>query len=430
MYQPLSFFQVVVVVAYVVLFLVLIQRWNFFTRSGVSRKWLTVIFLVKCTAALLYGIYHFNIGGSDTFSMFKYGLVYAHYGETHALDFIRLVFSRGEGPLPADLREVILSSAYWGDQGNYTMVRFHALASVISFGYYNVHAIFMAFLSLIGLTGLYRFMAQSGKSLGPGAAVVLALPTVVFYGSGLHKEGLIIACIGLLLWNYGRLLHQRKLLAGVPVVILFFLLYLLKNFYFAALLVGLVAYTWVTFQPRHAILKYVTVIIACWSVAFALKHVTSFNLSEAFAQKQHEFRVLKVGDSDVDVTLLDGSVPSVVRAIPTALLNVFTRPWPSEITEPVHAAYAVEQLFVLLLTLIVFTFPAWKNHRIRNPALLLITFSVTVFIIIGIIVPNLGAISRYKAPALLCFVSGLVLLIDWERMMKALGLGPPNTGDD
>lgn len=401
---------------YLAIFLLLIRRWRYFSRSGIGRRWLTIIFLVKSTAAVLYGIYHFNAGGSDTFSMFEDGRLFARQLPEHPVQYLKLVFGPGQGPIPDDIRPVLVESlGYWGNTGNYMVVRFHALAGILSFGFYNVHALFMAFLSLIGLTGIYRFIiAHSGNALGPGAAIVLALPSVLFYGSGLHKEGLLILCIGVLLWNLYRLL-AGKWLSLLPVALSLTLMFLLKNFYFAAILPCLMAFVWVSRQPRLALIKYVATVVVLWALFFSAGQFSSFDIGRTLALKQAEFRVLQQGDAHVYIEPLDGTEMSVLAAVPTAMLNVFLQPLPDNIGKPVHAAYALEQLFVLLLVAAALIWRK-KERSMLNPVLLLLFFSITVFVIIGLIVPNYGAISRYKAPALLCFVSALVMLIDWKRM--------------
>lgn len=423
MYQPFSFLHVVVLLVYLVVLVLLIRRWSFFRNSGIGPVFLVVIFLVKCAAAILYGVYHFQvIGITDTFYLFEDGLHIARHGESNLANYLELVFGKSGGAIPEHLHEALLPTwGLWGDTSSYTVVRFHALASVLSFGSYNVHAVFMAFLSLVGLTALYRFlMAHAGAKPKPTAAIVLGLPSVVFYGSGLHKEGLVIFCIGLVLWSYYRVL-RKEWWALLPLVFCVLLMFMLRSFYLAALLPVLFAYGWLARFPRFALVKYTTVFLGFWAALFSAHMITDFNLAVELTEKQHEFSVLKSADSDIAVRQLDGTFLSVAAATPKALINVMTKPWPPEIGKMLQVPYALEQLFILLLVIVAVVFLKPTGQLVR-PALLFLFFSLSAFTIIGLIVPNFGAISRYKAPALLCFAAGLAMLIDWNRLMKRIGI--------
>jgi len=43
---------------------------------------------------------------------------------------------------------------------SHTIIRFNAAMRLFSFGYFNVHTVFMCFLSFTGLVALYRFFVR------------------------------------------------------------------------------------------------------------------------------------------------------------------------------------------------------------------------------------------------------------------------------
>ena len=414
-----SLTEVFLVAGYVAVFFVLILRWRFFRNAGLSSKFLLAMFLLKVAAAIGYGLFHWHAGGGgDTFAYFSDGKLFAQHGRSHPGHYIELVFGPSGGRIPDHLRSVHQASyGFWSDSGSYMMVRFHALASLISFGHYYVHAVFMAFLSLIGLTAFYRFVRSHLTHCSWIVPVLIfAFPSILFYGSGLHKEALLVFALGLILWHWDNMLKPFRWYRAVAVMLLLTFTFFLKTFYFATLIPVLVAYAWVNHKPAMSLLKYALVISLYWTVAFTARYISSFDLADRMSKEQSEFTALKTGRTDIDIPLLDGSLRSTAVTVPYAIVNTMLRPWPSDVTEFPHRLYMAEQWFILLLILFTVGYLNKRDREVRNPAWLLLFFAITVFLIIGAIVPNYGAISRYKAPALLCLICGLVLLIDWRRL--------------
>ena len=84
---------------------------------------------------------------------------------------------------------------------SHTIIRFNTIVRFFSLGYYNVHTVFICFLSLIGLTGIYKtfipYLQDKKREL---LFAVFLLPSALFWGSGVLKEGLIFFALGLLIY--------------------------------------------------------------------------------------------------------------------------------------------------------------------------------------------------------------------------------------
>ena len=81
-----------------------------------------------------------------------------------------------------------------------------------SFGNIYVHNVFINFISLIGLTTIFKafkpFLHHKEKVL---FYLLALIPSILFWGSGLLKESIIFFALGLFFLNLFRLSQQFKL---------------------------------------------------------------------------------------------------------------------------------------------------------------------------------------------------------------------------
>jgi hypothetical protein len=121
--------------------------------------------------------------------------------------------------------------------------------------------------------------------------------------------------------------------------------------------------------------------------------------------------------SKIDIPTLDGSLPSFLAAIPMAVVNAVFRPFPADINSPFMLLAAMENvLFVLLLIAMMVWF---QPSALRHPVLWLsLCFSAVILMLTGLVTPVVGAIVRYKVPALpflFCAIIALTRTKDIER---------------
>jgi len=401
----------IIVILYVLMLAFITYRYVAKHFPFFSRHLITALFLFKALAGIYYGIWHRQqCGQCDTFLMFKAGnYIYEQLKEDPGKYFL-LTFGPNGGH-PRYLDESDLSGVeYWGNTASYTVVRFNALIRPFSFGIYAVHSLFMAFLSFLALLYLFRFLCGIYPERKKLFLVILFLvPSIIFYGSGVHKEAIALIALSLIVPSFGHLLEGKKraLLLFLPSM---FLLYLVQEFYFASLLSTLPAWALSRHTRLHPGLVFPLTVLLFWSAVFLLSKVLPVSdLAGQMAEKQELYRATK-GESHILIPLLDGSVSSILKALPWALFNVFVRPLNGGIHSPFLFLYALENAAVLLLS--AWTVISARKINFRHPYFwFFLLFSLVALAIIGLIVPNLGAISRYRVPGLLFYLLALSLLI-------------------
>ncbi|MEK6616281.1 MAG: hypothetical protein AABZ32_09255 [Bacteroidota bacterium] len=297
-------FGIILAVGYTALFVFLIRKFAFFRSEGISKNMFSFAFLAKIIFGFIfwaiYTYYSRYQNKADAFLYFEDGKVIYSALFNNPLDYIKLLLGFND----ASLNEYLDKTGYWVrefNQGLYnetkTVIRFNALVCLFSFGQYHVHTVFICFLSFIGLTGIYKtflpFLSTKKKEL---FAVVFFLPSVLFWGSGVLKEGLILFGMGMLIYHWVKILHERFSTKRL-ILILFFigLLSITKIYMLLIILPTLFAYAWVVkSSSRFALLKYLTVIILYISAGLLLPN---FDLPFMLMEKQRQGIYLSRGGS-------------------------------------------------------------------------------------------------------------------------------------
>lgn len=287
---------------YCALFLLLINRAPFFAIEGLSRRNISLIFVLK----LIFGVAmieiysHFYTVRSTADAFKYYDDAKVIYGAlfTHPWDALRIITGIDADAL--DLFPYYQKMNNWYLADNYTfyndsrsVIRFNALVFPFAFGRYVVHMIVMCFLSLTGLLALFEAFRTpfSNKSHSLVFAIFL-VPSVLFWGSGVLKEGLILFASGFLTYYFFLLLNASfnwKHLAGFT--LFFYLLILIKFHILLSLIPGFVLLFWNQKFPAISIYKKAIVAGFCALLfAFVLSQVSlKYSPFRMLAQKQNDF---------------------------------------------------------------------------------------------------------------------------------------------
>jgi len=150
------------------------------------------------------------------------------------------------------------------------------------------------------------------------------------------------------------------------------------------------------------------------------KDVTARKWNEAYQENAHEFQIpsqtsfqvlLDYGKtgSGIEIPKLDGTMLSTIRAAPMALVNALFRPFPKDVSSAFMLLAVAENLLLVLLMLLVLVRPdrQFVNHPI---VWLCIFFAAVILLLTGLVTPVVGAIVRYKVPALPFLVCALLAL--------------------
>jgi len=283
----------------------------------------------------------------------------------------------------------------------------------------------MAFVCFCGLVMQCRFLMHFTKgvpSLALFAAVLLPL-SLLFWGSGVLKEGLLIFGLGLLFLSIVRLDQKRYIATVALMVPAIWLLLYTKAYVFIAFGPALLfAVMVVTTGKRWLIPKFIGLHTLLFAFVFSLGYwVNDYDVLHMFQLKQQDFyNLAKLSEpgSLIDIPPIRNTADLIFNT-PTALFNTYFRPHIFEARSATFLMSALENLFYLLLigwTIFKFRKPSEKNTVM---ALFCLSCVLGLGLLIGLITPVLGAVVRYKIPALPFLVTGcFVLMQPWISQLK------------
>lgn len=307
---------------------------------------------------------------------------------------------------------------------SHTIIRFNALIRLFSFGYFNVHTVFMCFFSFTGLIALYKFAVQflqkQNKEL---VFAIFFLPSVLFWGSGVLKEGILLFGMGLLIYYFDQLIRKRHVLISILIVIGSSVLLTYTKFYvFITLIPLLISYLIVYFtSERFVFLKYFIVCCLYVILGLIIPYIfPGYNFLEIIAQKQHDFinlsKFVKSG-SVISTQYLEPSIWSFIINSPIAFLNTLLRPFIFEAKSIFMALAAIENLIILIFGVVCIIFFKGKVAN-KNFFMFSLFYVIMIFTLTGLITPVMGAIVRYKIPALPFLVIIFITLTDKDKFLK------------
>lgn len=289
---------------------------------------------------------------------------------------------------------------------NRIVIRLNSLLNFISFRFYSVHLLMMAFLSFIGLLLIYKtILLQFPKLKKSIALIVFIIPSTVFWSAGILKEPIIIFLLGVYIYNLSKLCNKLNFKSLLIFSLTIFLMIYTKPYILFILFPISIAYFIAEFSRSKKILIIYFAILSLFGASLYLASTINpdYSVARLLTNKQHDFIAMDKASnagSSFDIPILDNSHLSLVKNSPTAILNSISRPWIWESKSwPQHAA-ALENLTIILLILLLLV--RFRARRIENlnTAMFALLFGLSLFILSGLSTPNMGALMRYKSVGL------------------------------
>lgn len=389
----------------------LIGSLSIFKNSPFSTSSLKFAFSLKVIAGiLLFLIYTFYYTDRQTADVFKYyddGEILGNAATKHPIDFIKIMLGVEDQYLKD---EYLNKMDYWFrpyDHGlrndNRIVIRINAVLHILSFGNYFLHALIFIFLSFLGLFFMAKLFYNISESKIKAYVATFLIPSVFFWSSGVLKEALLIFALGIFCWAVYKLAKAFSWSNLCLLLVGFGLLSSLKIYVLFALLPALLFwFIWMKLQLFWKALLTFLVTGAVLYFGAMLLH-PNFDFISLLVGKQHDFINLAKtyhAGSAIYMDYLGNNSWSILKAIPLALFHVFTLPWLSHVKSPLYLFSIFENLiFFSLIPLSIFYFEKPNKSSMKFIVFSLI-FILTLFTIIGLTTPVIGALVRYKMPAI------------------------------
>ena len=420
---------IILTILYFSIFCFVILKSNFFNDDELSKKWFLSAFALKflfsIILTLIYTYYYTDRSTSDIYKYFDDSKIMFDALKTKPLDYIKMMCGFDNDSAYFDehyYRKMIFwyrafNSNLFSD--SHIIIRFNAFIHLFSFGHFYVHNVFINFISLLGLTALFKFFKPFFKNNSKVLFyAIFFIPSVLFWGSGLLKEGLILFGLGVLLLTIQQGFIKFKwyhiLLFIVSIVILLYT----KLYVLAALSTPMLAYLIYKKIPNKPILSFIYAFGSLMAMVSAIVLFTKkYSPFDIIIDKHGEFmRYVQhfPTNSSFDLPQLTNWF-SIIKYTPNAWLNTFIRPYLWESYSPFVLMSSLENLLFIGLFVLVLAFPK-KGNKEWFYILFCLVFVFTLFTIIGLMIPIFGALVRYKVPALPFLAIALIMLIDFDKL--------------
>lgn len=382
----------------------------------------TALLLKLLTTFLLIWIYthHYDSRGkADIFRYFDDAQILAGIAGEDLELFTNIILNYNES-VP-EQQAVAASMDNWDRAYTYglpsddrTIIRINSLLFLISGGSYLNHAFFFSLLAFVGSILLfYAFKEHYSNNQTLLFVAVVLPPGLFFWSSGILKESILIFGLGVFLYA-GIALAKKASVRNLVFFLSGMLILSLVKIYILIIVFPLFLIFLITKKMggKSGLVYLVTLLIG------TTLFFSSDTLPEIIARKQKDSineAFLTDAGSYIPVKTLSPNFSSYLRKTPEALQNAMFRPLPGEISGWPGMAASVENiLFILLiiLTLIFFKKPSGKDWSLL---FFLVTTSLMIFLLAGMVSPVLGTLIRYRVPALPFAYMALFLVFDIRK---------------
>lgn len=403
-----------------------------------NKKYFIPALVLKLIGATVFGlIYQFYYGGGDTFNYFNAAkVVMEAFGEDFSLGL--KIYFLDAGDYTFDTVKYTYRTSFFRSGEEWFLSRMAVIAGFLSFGSFLASSYLFAFFAFLGTWKLYQaFLLIYPKLTFEFALAIFAIPSLVFWGSGLMKDTITLGALGF--FTHASISFFSKKNGKI------------KNFivaYFAVWVIsGLKVYILFTFLPamliwvylklkgsiNNPVLKFVSIpVLISLIVLFGYFAITNlaansvkYNSVESVTHRIGGFHTdhgSRESGSTYSLGTIEYTPVGILKKAPESINVTLFRPYLWEVGSPVMLMTAFESLAFLLVTLFIMVRSGplkFVGKFFSNPEVILcIVFTLLLGYIVGFMSLNFGALARFKIPLLPFFAMALIIILKGDRAKK------------
>ena len=332
------------------------------------------------------------------------GLAEYHLLFSHPSEYFLDIF-KNEYNYPHAYSDIFSThQSYWNDLRDNLVIKLASIFDLFSFGNYYINVVFYNFVVFFGHLALFRVYAN----YFPNKKTVLIiscflLPSLLFFANFIHKDGLILAAIGIIVFNIYQCYSTKISVWRILYILLAFLFIFLERNFVAIMLVPAII-AWLTAESKkyRTIIVFISVYILAALLFFNLhSFFNNINPPQIIVQRQMDYFNLPKAKSYLAIDSLEPTFKSFACIAPKALNHSLAHPYFSEIHLSKFILPFTIEIFIyglLIIFLIIFNKAADYEVYWKLPFMLFgIFFSLSMFLTIGYTVPIIGSIIRYRS---------------------------------
>lgn len=418
--QYITIFDYLLLPVYLYIFYIIVKRSSVKYTDPELRRYFFISFYLHMFGAVAYAMmvqYYYGYG--DSF-IFYYG---SDYLSTHVaqdpgnIQYFFKPATEVKAWYDAEVGDLTYAG-YFGIDSNLFVMKVSAVLSVFCFNKYLIITLFFGFFSFAGLWRLFLVFKDINKNREVKilAWMILFIPSVWFWGSGLIKDPICMGSMGFIIYYlYNIFIKKDFSITGIIVlVVLVYVVNVVKSYIIIGLVIGLtvfIFYKLVTPFKNPVVRAFITsaFLFGVLVVAFVTNVSDQLQLfaEESMVQVNSYQRVYDVVQNEdeqsragISIKDVDLSIQGMIVQSPIKIFTCLFRPFIWESRKVFILLSALESLLLLLST--VYIMVKMKFYRffieIFNNPFVLVSFVMSIFfaLIIGFTTYNFGTMARYK----------------------------------
>ena len=407
-----------------------ISKLDFFKNGPFSTRSLQLAFFLRVVMGfglfLIYSYHYPSRQDADTFKYFDDSKYMYDAFWTNPGDYFKMLFG-------INCNTEYFNTEYFNNMSNWVrsydnglfndnrlMIRINAFLRIFSLGNYHVHSIILAFLAFMGSFSLSKLFFEVSRSKVLTYVAVFLVPSLIFWSSGILKEAVLLAALGFFAYHFYQLFGTDKTWKNyVMLFLMSCVLIVMKLYVFLAFIPAILTWYLVSKWKRN-IFVYCGVYFVFIFLATAIGEFNpKFDFINLIVDKQKQFLFLAKNtnvNSAFEMEVLDYNLWSLFISSPEAVLNVFTKPWPSEMNSVLFIPAFIENIFLLFILIFSILNKKLLNIKERDFVIFCLSFCIILYTVIGLTTPITGAIVRYKIPAIPFLMMAVFMLIDFDKI--------------
>jgi hypothetical protein len=407
--------------------------------DSITRQYFFPALSVKIVGAIALGfIYQFYYHGGDTYNYHTHGSRHVWEAFMDAPEKgLKLLINNGDEVGVYRYSSLI---PFYHDPASYVIIRIASIFDLLTFSSYSGTAVLFACIGFVGMWLFFLAFYSMSPHLHRQIAIAsFFIPSVFFWGSGLLKDTVTMACLGSLTYAIKKLLIDKKLRLWLVLLLVasLYLIFEIKKYillcYLPAVLLWVYARNLAKIRSRFLKIMLIPIflLIIGTSGYFAITLVGTgddkYSIDKIATTTQvtaNDIRYLTGKDAGSGYSLgqLDGSFSGMLKLAPMAVNVSLFRPYLWEVSNPFMLLSALESLsFLLLLAIVIFRGRKYLLSSVLNPNVLFcLVFSITFAFGVGISTYNFGTLVRYKIPLMPFFLMALIMMLDQVNSARKL----------
>lgn len=420
---------------YIALLVLFTKYWadKYYTGSSIKRYILPAfsIKLIGCIVSILYHQYYYK--GGDAFVYFDAALRLNDIFWQRPLEAVTIILSPADNFTLENWAHLRLnpSDIPFLYETNATMCKIGGVLSIVAFKSYFCISLLACYVSFLGCWKLFLTFRELYPPFEKEVALsMLFIPSVSFWGGGgLQKETILMASLGYFMYSFYWVIIRKhfafKLI--LTLIISFIFIAIVRTFIamvlIPAIFIGVLRYYTIVVKDTY---KRLGILFCLSTISFSILYLISYNTTKynynsimtyLFKYQEGNAYISSITHSpSYDLGLIEHSMSGIIKSVPLCITTALYRPSLLEAKNYLYLCVGLENLTLLLLTIVCIVRIATQKlsytiQILTRPEIAFcLLFSLSVLFIVGFTTINFGGLVRCRISALPFFTFALLMI--------------------